>query len=87
LFIVFFFIKSTPRGPQLVSSGLMLATALAPVIGYEAAANIAKKAAANGQTIAEVAAQEIKLSDEELKKLLDPVKMVEPSDTILPTSG
>jgi len=80
-------IKSTPRGPQLVSSGLMLATALAPVIGYEAAANIAKKAAANGQTIAEVAAQETKLSDEELKKLLNPVKMVEPSDTILPTSG
>ncbi len=80
-------IKATRRGPELVSAGLMLATALAPVIGYEAAASIAKEAAASGKTIAEIAAQKTKLSSDELQKLLDPVKMVEPSDAILPVSG
>src|SRR5437016_10288248 len=36
-------IKATERGPQMVEQGLMLATALTPAIGYEAAAKIAKK--------------------------------------------
>lgn len=80
-------IKATQRGPDLVTAGLMLATALAPVIGYEAAANIAKEAASNGKTILDVASQRTQLSPEELKKLLDPIKMVEPSDTIMPVSG
>lgn len=80
-------IKATKRGPELVSAGLMLATALAPVIGYELAADIAKEAAATGKTIAEVAAQKTQLSADQLKALLDPEKMVEPSDTILPVSG
>src|SRR5262249_21158956 len=41
-------IKATGRGPELVENGLMLATALAPVIGYEKAAAIAKEAAKSG---------------------------------------
>jgi fumarate hydratase class II len=80
-------IRGTQRGPELVSSGLMLATALAPVIGYEAAANIAKEAAANGNTILDVALKRTNLSADELKTLLDPLKMVEPSDIIMPVSG
>jgi fumarate hydratase class II len=69
-------IKATDRGPALVESGLMLATALAPVIGYDQAAAIAKEAAKTGQTIRQVARQKTKLTEEQLNSLLDPAKMV-----------
>ena len=39
----------------MVEQGLMIGTALAPVIGYDAAADIAKEAAKTGRTIREVA--------------------------------
>ena len=71
-------IKATDRGPQLVEQGLMLATALAPAIGYDAAARIAKEALASGKTIREVARERTKLSPQELDRLLDPARMTEP---------
>ncbi len=80
-------IVATARGPALVESGLMLATALAPVIGYEKAAAIAKEAAKTGKTIRETAAASTNLSPHQLDELLNPATMVEPSDKILPTSG
>ncbi len=48
-------LTATERGPQLVEQGLMLATALAPVIGYDEAAKLAKQAHASGRTIRELA--------------------------------
>ena len=80
-------IVATTRGPALVESGLMLATALAPVVGYEKAAAIAKEAAKTGKTIREMAAATTNLSPQQLDELLNPAAMVEPSDKILPTSG
>ncbi len=71
-------LRATERGPQMVEQGLMLATALAPAIGYDAAAAIAKEAAATGRTIREVARERTKLSEEELARLLDPERMTEP---------
>ena len=71
-------IKATERGPQLVEQGLMLATALAPAIGYDAAARIAKEALSTGKTIREVARDRTKLSAQELDRLLDPARMTEP---------
>jgi fumarate hydratase class II len=47
---------ATPKGPEMVSKGLMTCTNLVPFIGYDAAAKIAKKAAATGRTIAEASA-------------------------------
>ena len=44
-------LTATERGPQLVEQGLMLATALAPVIGYDEAAKLAKEALRSGRTI------------------------------------
>ena len=41
-------IEATTVGPDMVEKGLMLGTALAPAIGYDAAASIAKEAAARG---------------------------------------
>ncbi len=80
-------IVATARGPALVESGLMLATALAPVVGYEKAAAIAKEAAKTGKTIREMAASVTNLSPQQLDELLNPATMVEPSDKILPTAG
>ncbi len=48
-------IEATGRGPELVEKGLMLATALAPEIGYDRAAEISKEAYKTGRTIREVA--------------------------------
>jgi fumarate hydratase class II len=71
-------IKATDRGPRLVEQGLMLATALAPAIGYDAAAKIAKEALATGKTIREIAREKTELSTKELDRLLDPMRMTEP---------
>jgi fumarate hydratase class II len=71
-------IKATERGPQMVERGLMLATALAPAIGYDQAAKIAKEALAGGKTIREIASEKTHLSRAELDKLLDPFRMTEP---------
>jgi fumarate hydratase class II len=71
-------IKATERGPQMVERGLMLATALAPAIGYDQAAKIAKEALAGGKTIREIASEKTHLSPAELDKLLDPFRMTEP---------
>ena len=70
-------IKATSRGPELVEQGLMLATALAPVIGYEKAAEIAKEAAKTGRTVREVARKRSGLGEDELEKLLDVRRMVD----------
>ena len=71
-------IEATDRGPELLMSGLMLATTLAPVIGNEKAAKIAKEAHATGQTVLETALDLTDLSEEELIKILNPEKMVQP---------
>ncbi|MBI2912471.1 MAG: class II fumarate hydratase [Chloroflexi bacterium] len=71
-------LRATERGPAMVEKGLMLATALAPAIGYDAAAEIAKEAAQTGRTIREVAREKTQLSKEDLARLLDPAKMTEP---------
>ncbi|MSQ40391.1 MAG: class II fumarate hydratase [Dehalococcoidia bacterium] len=72
-------LQATEKGPAMVEQGVMLATGLAPAIGYDAAAEIAKEAEKTGKTVREVAKQRTKLSDADLDRLLDPVKMVEPS--------
>lgn len=57
---------------------LALATALAPVIGYDGAAEIAKEAHRSGRTIRAVAGERTDLSPERLDELLDPRAMTEP---------
>jgi fumarate hydratase class II len=71
-------IVATSRGPELVERSLMLATALVPHVGYDAAAAIAKEAAASGRTIRDVARERTTIPDAELATLLDPARMTEP---------
>src|SRR5438876_11413809 len=70
-------ITATDRGPALVEQGLMLATALAPEIGYDAAAALAKEALKTGRTIRELATER-GIAVGRLDELLDPASMTEP---------
>jgi fumarate hydratase class II len=70
-------LTATGRGPALVEQGLMLATALAPEIGYDAAAALAKEALKTGRTIRELAAER-GIAPDRLDALLDPAAMTEP---------
>jgi fumarate hydratase class II len=53
----------------------ILLTALAPRIGYDRAARIAKRAAAESRPIVDVAAEETGLPRDELARLLDPARL------------
>ncbi|MEA2547656.1 MAG: fumarate hydratase, class [Chloroflexota bacterium] len=70
-------ITATDRGPALVEQGLMLATALAPEIGYDAATTLAKEALKTGRTIRELATER-GVAPGRLDELLDPASMTEP---------
>jgi fumarate hydratase class II len=72
-------IQATGVGPDMVERGLMLGTALSPAIGYDAAAAIAKEAAATGKTIRELAREKTNLSEAQLDELLNPEAMTRPS--------
>ncbi|MBI3298037.1 MAG: class II fumarate hydratase [Elusimicrobia bacterium] len=55
----------------------VLATALNPAVGYEAAARVAKRAAAEGRPVKDVAGEMTGLTPERLKRLLDPAALTE----------
>ena len=71
------FTVNRERIAGLVDKNPILVTALNPVIGYDKAAQIAKKAYAEGRALKDVAAEMTDLSKEELEKLLDPRKMTD----------
>lgn len=80
-------IEATEKGPQMVEQGLAIVTGLAPRIGYDAAAAIAKEAAETGKTAREVAREKTDLPEAELTELLDAGKMTEPGLTGSPAGG
>ncbi len=66
------------RCAELIEGSLAMCTSLVPVIGYDAAAAIAKKAFAQGKTVRQVAIDEAVASADELKDLLNPAEMTRP---------
>ena len=66
------------KAASYVEWSLAMVTSLAPVIGYDRAAQIAKKAVAEGKTVREVCLEEQVLPESELNEILDPWKMTEP---------
>jgi fumarate hydratase class II len=58
-----------------LSRNPMLVTALNPVIGYDKAAAIAKKAYAEGRAVLEVAAEMTDIDEQRLARLLDPAAL------------
>jgi len=62
-----------------LDNSLMLVTALAPKIGYDKAARIAKAALKNGTTLKEEAIKSGLISDKEYGKIVIPKKMINPN--------
>jgi fumarate hydratase class II len=62
------------RAAGLVEQSLALATALAPEIGYDQAAALAKEAYRTGRTIREVAREQSGILEARLEELLDPAR-------------
>ena len=66
------------RCGETIEQSLAMCTSLAPIIGYDNAAVIAKEAYASGSTVREIAREKGVLSDEELDRVLDPLSMTKP---------
>jgi fumarate hydratase, class II len=64
------------RIEALVGRNPILVTALAPSIGYDRAAEIARRAAAEDRPVRDVAREMTDLDDAELDRLLDPRRMI-----------
>lgn len=64
------------RIDQQLEQSLMIVTRLAPFIGYDKAAEIAKNAHSTGKTIREVVTESGIEIDGDLDEILDPTKMV-----------
>ena len=57
---------------------MALVTSLAPKIGYDRAAEIAKESAKTGRTVREIARDQKVMPEKELESALDPVAMTQP---------
>lgn len=66
------------RCESLIEGSLAMVTALAPKIGYDAAAAIAKEAFTTGRTVREIARERKVLPEAELERVLDPRRQTEP---------
>jgi fumarate hydratase class II len=66
------------RCESLVEQSLAMCTPLAPVIGYDKAAEIAKKAYKEGKTVREVAREVSGLSEKELNEIFNLHALTEP---------
>jgi fumarate hydratase class II len=75
------------RCAELVEQSLAMCTSLAPVIGYDKAADIAKESLKTGKTVRSVAAERKVLGDAELNKALDPLRMTRPQADIVGGGG
>ena len=63
---------------ELVENSMAMVTSLAPIIGYDRAAEIAKESAKTGKTVREICRQKQVLPQAELDKALSPVEMTKP---------
>ena len=75
------------RCASLIEDSLAMCTALAPEIGYEAAANLAKEAYKSGKTVRQVAKEKKVLPDKRLTDLLDPWRMTKPGGPVGSAGG
>ncbi|MFQ5683820.1 MAG: class II fumarate hydratase [Candidatus Binatia bacterium] len=66
------------RCEALIENSLAMVTSLAPVVGYDEAAKIAKESFNSGKTVREVAKARGVLPEDKLTKILDPRRMTEP---------
>lgn len=75
------------RCRSLIEESLAMCTALAPEIGYEAAAKLAKEAYRSGKTVRQVAREQQVLPEKRLAALLDPWRMTKPGGPVGSAGG
>jgi len=69
------------RCEELVELSMAMVTSLAPKIGYDRAAEIAKESVETGRTVREICREKKVLPEKELERALDPIAMTEPGGT------
>ncbi|MEK6676878.1 MAG: class II fumarate hydratase [Planctomycetota bacterium] len=80
------------RCNELIEGSLAMCTSLAPLVGYDKAAAIAKEAYETGKTVRQIALEQIhagkiKLTERMLDEALNAREMTMPSDKVLPVSA
>jgi len=71
-------VANKERLESLAEASIAICTALAPIIGYDKSAELAKKAFVSGKSLRAVAKEAKVLSDDELDKALDLMSMTKP---------
>ena len=72
---------------ELVEQSLAMCTSLAPLIGYDKAADMAKEAFKSGKTVRQIALERKLLSEAELNRALDPRRMTQPQADMVGSGG
>ena len=75
------------RCESLVEQSLAMCTSLAPLVGYDKAADVAKESFRTGKTVRQVAAERRLLSDADLKRAMDARRMTEPQADMIGSGG
>jgi fumarate hydratase class II len=75
------------RCESLVEQSLAMCTSLAPVIGYDKAADIAKESFKTGKTVRQIAAERKLMPEAELNKILDARRMTQPQVDMIGSGG
>ena len=75
------------RCEGLVEQSLAMCTSLAPLIGYDKAAEIAKESMKNGKTVRQVALEKRVLPEADLNRALDPRRMTQPQADMVGSGG
>src|SRR5213595_2654070 len=75
-------VANEERCRELVELSMAMVTSLAPKIGYDRAAEIAKESAKTGRTVREIALERKVLPEKELERALDPVAMTKPGGEV-----
>ena len=75
------------RCKDSIEGSLAMCTALAPEIGYDAAAKAAKEAYKTGKTVRQIAKEQKLLPEERLEKLMDPWGMTKPGGPVGSAGG
>src|SRR5437899_401000 len=73
-------VANEERCRELVELSMAMVTSLAPKIGYDRAAEIAKESAKTGRTVREISREQKVLPEKELERALDPVAMTKPGE-------
>jgi fumarate hydratase class II len=75
------------RCGEMVEQSLAMCTSLAPIIGYDKAAEIAKESFKTGKTVRQIAEEKKLVGAAELEKALDAMRMTSPQEDVVVGGG